>query len=104
MKKYSFVLLWELKTPLKRDLIPKKEDGGNGKRTTMYDKNKREEVKKHVERYIDDPEEHPDLKILCEGCNKKFSMQECCGNCPKFELYLELAYYRWCSAWLPGTY
>ena len=70
----------------------------------MYDKNKREEVKKHVERYIDDPEEYPDLKILCEGCNKKFSMQECCGNCPKFELYLELEYYRWCSAWLPGTY
>lgn len=99
-----FGLFRGLRMNLKNILIQKKESGESGKRATMYDKNKREEVKKHVERYIDDPEEHPDLKILCEGCNKKFSMQECCGNCPKFELYLELAYYRWCSAWLPGTY
>lgn len=70
----------------------------------MYNENKREEVKKHIEPYIGDPEEFPDLKILCDGCKETFSMQECCGKCPKFELFLELEYYRWCSAWLPGTY
>ena len=93
-----FGLFHGLKMNLKNILIQRKESGENGKNNIMYDKNKREEVKKHIEPHIGDSEEFPDLKILCDGCKETFSMQECCGKCPKFELFLELEYYRWCDS------